>query len=297
MEAPNRKTPHQSGNRAGQLQKTTAKEYLFSTPRSMSKVAGVPAMSDDNLLVRFTQLTNAEGLLTKTIQPDGSDGIVKTPAAHMYRGVAEEVEIPFAELGEYLRSLSQNQAIAHGLTGHRRVNVVSTEGYAGQPGTITRTKEFFSYSQGPGLGLFDHDPKPGQPALTPDEFINVICEVWPGFAELPTVCTPSTSACIYDLDGNQLTGPGAGFHLYFLCPRANRLPELADLLFKRLWLLGRGYIFLSKIGAMLPRTVFDKTVFSPERLDFVAGANCINCEQRLPDPVYRPGRLEVMAWA
>jgi len=251
----------------------------------------------DSALVRFTLLTNAEGLLTKTIKPDGLGGIVKTPAANMYAGMAEEIEIPFAELGQHIRSLEPNQAIAHGLTGHRRVNVVSAESFAGQPGTITRTKEFFRYSPGPGLGLFDHDPKEGQAALTPDELINATCEAWPGFAELPTICTPSTSACIYDLAGNQLTGSGAGFHLYFLYPRADQLPELADRLFKRLWLLGHGYIFLSKSGAMLPRTIFDKTVFSPERLDFVAGANCIDCEQRLPDPVYLPGvgKVEVTA--
>jgi hypothetical protein len=240
-------------------------------------------------LVRFTKITNAEDLLTKTIQPDGKGGIVKTPAADMYRGVAEEVELPFPHLGQYIRSLKPNQAIAHGLTGHPRVNVVSAANFTGQPETITRTKEFFRYSQGPGLGLLDHDPKEGQAALTFDEFINVVCEAWPDFAELPTVHTPSTSACIYDLDGNQLTGPGAGFHLYFLYPRANLLPELAERLFRKLWTLGHGYIFIARNGNMLPRTIFDKAVFSPERLDFVAGANCINCEQRLPDPVYRQG--------
>ncbi len=84
-------------------------------------------MSGDNLLVTFTTITNTKGLLTKTIKPDGKGGIIKTPAANMYWGIAEEIEIPFAELGEYLRSLSQNQAIAHGLTGLKQVNIISTD--------------------------------------------------------------------------------------------------------------------------------------------------------------------------
>jgi hypothetical protein len=41
---------------------------------------------------------------------------------------------------------------------------------------------------------------------------------------------------------------------------------------------------------MLVRSIFDASVFSPERLDFVAGANCVDCEQRRPQPVYFEAR-------
>jgi hypothetical protein len=68
------------------------------------------------------------------------------------------------------------------------------------------------------------------------------------------------------------------------------LPELADVLFKRMWLGGHGYIVISRAGSMLVRSIFDASVFSPERLDFVAGANCVDCEQRRPQPVYFEAR-------
>jgi len=262
------------------------------------------ARHDD--LVTFTTIENTRGLLTKSIRPNGQGGIVKTPAAQLVEGIAETTEIPFSELGQYLRSLQPNQAIAHGVTGRRRPRILSEYRYKTvlssltgndlvkfQAETITRTQKFFHYNEGPGLGMFDHDPKPGHPALNPDEFISAICEVWPDFRSLPTVYTPSTSSCIYDLAGNQLTGMGAGFHLYFLFPHAHRLPDLAKWLFHRLWLTGHGSIFISASGAMLERTIFDASVFSAERLDFVAGAVCHECEQRLPAPEYRPGSVEV----
>jgi hypothetical protein len=48
------------------------------------------------------------------------------------------------------------------------------------------------------------------------------------------------------------------------------IPRYGELLFKRLWLAGHGYIALSGNGSVLIRTAIDSAVFSPERLDFVA---------------------------
>lgn len=240
--------------------------------------------------VFFTEVTRRGGPLSKTIRPDGKGGIVKTPAACMTSGTARTITIPFEEFGPYLRTLKPNQAIVHGsVCGHDEIKIVSRAKFTGQDGTITRSKDFFHYPDGPGIGMFDHDPKPGRKALSPDELLEIICQVAPSFRNAMTWSTPSTSSCIYDKAGHQLTGEGNGFHLYFPVSNASDLPRFADVLFSRLWLAGHGYIFISKAGSMLERTVFDKSVFSPERLDFVAGANCVKCEQRLPDPVYRVG--------
>ena len=245
--------------------------------------------------VFFTEITRHGGPLSKTIRPDGKGGIVKKPAASMTRGTARTVTIPFEGFGPYLRTLKPNQAIVHGVCDHAEIKIVSRAKFTGQEGTITRSKEFFHYPTGPGIGMFDHDPKPGQKALSPDELLKIICQVAPSFRNALTWSTPSTSSCIYDMNGHQLTDEGNGFHLYFSVLDASDLPRFADVLFARLWLAGHGYIFISKAGSMLERTVFDKTVFSPERLDFVSGANCIKCEQRLPDPVLRRGVSEVAA--
>jgi hypothetical protein len=244
--------------------------------------------------IQFTKVTNTDGILTKTITPDDKGGIIKQPAATLIQGKSKTISMPFEEFGLYLRKLNLNQALTHGIADHDgEINIVTIGKYSGQPGTITRSKDFFHYPDGTGLGMFDHDPKPGQPQLSPDKFLQILYSIYPDFSKLPTWTTPSTSACVFDLNGQQLTGEGAGWHMYFPFDPASKLPELSKWLYKKLWIAGHGRIFISKSGALLERTIFDLTVFSPERLDFVAGANCIDCEQRLPDPVYRDG-LEVI---
>lgn len=235
----------------------------------------------------FSKITNLDGPLTKTIRPDGNGGIMKESSAHLTRGTSEVIDLPFGEFGPFLRTLKSNQAICHGVTTSiGQVNIITARKFSGQPGTVTRTLEHFHYSDGIGVGMFDHDPKPGQKALTPDMFLDIIYKVYPDFKKVPLWTTPSTSSCIYDLDGNELSVEGNGFHMYFPFEPANKLPAFAQWLYKKLWIAGYGYIFISKSGALLERSIFDTTVFSPERLDFVAGAQCIDCEQRLPDPVY-----------
>lgn len=243
--------------------------------------------------ITFTTITNHDGPLTKTIRPDGNGCIIKKPSAHLINGTAEIVKLPFEEFGPYLRTLSSNQAILHGVCNYEKANVVSVAKFQQQPQTVARTLDFFRYPEGAGIGMFDHDPKAGQKALTPKELIGIIRNTCPEFGNLPTWCTPSTSSCIYDRNGNELSGTGNGFHLYFPFEPASNLPAFADWLFKRLWIAGYGYVIISRAGSLLTRTIFDASVFSPERLDFVAGANCIDCEQRLPEPVYREG-AEVM---
>lgn len=242
--------------------------------------------------VTLTRFSREGGLLTKTIRPNGQGGIVKEPAAQMTAGTAETVSLPFSEFGAYLRSLKPNQAISHGVCDRATTNVVSVSNFTRQPNTICRTKEFFRYPDGWGVGMFDFDPKPGRGALSPAQLFDAVTAVWPEFADLPKVVTGSTSAYIFDATGKQLTGRGSGFHAYFPFAPAAALPRLAGLLFRRLWLTGHGYIFISRDGKQLVRGIFDASVFSPERLDFCAGANCVDCEQRLPAPEYFPGRLQ-----
>ena len=146
--------------------------------------------------VTFTRLTRTDGgLLTKTIRPDGKGGIVKTPAAAMTAGTAETVALPFSEFGTYLRSLKPEQALAHGVCGRTRANIVSAAKFTGQPNTVTRSKEYFHYpDDGWACAMLDHDPAPGQDALSPAQLFDAVAAVWPAFADLPKVVTGSTSA-------------------------------------------------------------------------------------------------------
>ena len=248
-------------------------------------------------MVTFSVFSKSHSILTKIIRPHESGiGIEKDAGqCQMSAGTVETVTMPFRELGPYLRTLQPNQAIAHGICGLPSAVVVSDKNFTGQPGTITRTKKFFRYPEGPGLGMFDHDPKPWQSPLSPEEFKASIEGICPAFKDVATVYTPSTSSCISDAAGSELTGTGAGFHLYFTMANAQELPLFAETLFKRLCLAGHGYPFVTRSGSVLLRTIFDASVFSPERLDFVSGAVCEGgCSQRLPEPVYTDG--EMLVW-
>ncbi len=247
----------------------------------------------DDIEISFSEFTSTNGILTKTIKPNGIGGVEKTPSANMISGYVYRMEMPFSEFGPYIRRLKKNQAIAHGVCEEEQARIVTKSDRANGRGwefdTVTRSKDDLSYLAGPGLAMFDHDPKNKKQALAPEKFRATISKVWPEFQNYPTWTTPSTSSCIRDLNGNELTGEGAGFHMYFPVPDASELPTFAKILFKRLWCAGYGHIEISKSGSLLPRTIFDASVFSPERLDFVAGAECIDCIQKLPEPVYREG--------
>lgn len=246
--------------------------------------------------ISFTVVTRTNGQpVTKVITPDGQGGISKQPAANIHEGSMQRITMPFNEFGPFIRTLKNNQAIVHGVpVNHGGDDFQEFQvGLAGQenpPQRLSRTMKYLAYpTDGNCLCMFDHDPKPRQQPLSPDDLIEAICKVVPEFADCPTWSTPSTSSCIYDTEGNELSGEGAGFHLYFPFRNPANLSAFVEALFKRLWLEGYGYIFVSQAGALLERTIFDVAVFSPERLDFVSGAVCEKCEQRLPDPVFRIG--------
>ncbi|WP_170582943.1 hypothetical protein [Ruegeria arenilitoris] len=62
------------------------------------------------------------------------------------------------------------------------------------------------------------------------------------------------------------------------------IPRAADVLLKRLWLHGFGYILISGSGAQLIRATLDPCMYQPSRLDYAAGAVCgEGLEQRRPD--------------
>ena len=250
---------------------------------------GIQGRTDE--IFQFTEVTKSNGILTKKISVD-SEGNIKKDASqcNMAYGTAQTVTMNFPEFPDYFKELNLNQAIAHGTCGYKKIKIISAAKFKNQPDTILRTKKYFHYPEGPALAMVDYDPDDGQPVRDYQEIIKIIDSVCPGFATIPKVLTYSTSSCIYQGD-TEIAGKGAGFHLYFLVKNGKDLGRFKDVLFQRLWLAGIGYIKISRSGALLPRTIFDTAVFSPERLDFVAGANLMdsNITQRRPDPLYIPG--------
>jgi hypothetical protein len=246
--------------------------------------------TDPSATVKFTLVTKSIGPLTKIIRYKNGKLIKDASECWLDDGTAQEIEVPFQCFAKDLRKRRHNQAIVHGICGHKEIKIVSERNFKGQPGTVTRTKKFFRYPKKNALTLFDYDVKPNVEPLSHDAWVKAMSEIFPGFEQVGYVVTPSTSSCIYGKDGNQLSGESSGFHHYVIAKKPSDIPRFNSTFFKRLWLAGYGYIFVSRSGAQLERTIYDQSVMSPERLDFVAGAVCRGgIEQRLPNPTYQAG--------
>ena len=159
----------------------------------------------DDVKILLSKITSSSGKLTKKISLD--DGkLFKTPAANMISGNVETVETDLKALGDVMQALGHNQAIVHGTCGQDNARIVAKKQFNGQPGAITRTKDFFSYPPGPALVMIDYDPDDGQPVLSHADVAAAIDGVCPGFSGIQKLLTRSMSSCIYKDDGTELSG-------------------------------------------------------------------------------------------
>jgi len=268
------------------------------------------AAAMDVVLCRFSVVTKSKGPLTKIMRLDHETGKVIKDGSQcsMSTGTIQTKKVStFVQLAEGLRKLAPNQCLVHGICDHPKA-VVVIKGMLDKalarraPGSlpvISRSKDHISYPPDGGLLMLDHDrPRENAVALNeaalksyqPDELVALLASVFPGFADAGYVSTPSTSSCIFDKDGNELRPEGTGSHVYFAVEGGLDIPRFGDMLGKRLFLAGYGRLEISRSGALLYRTLIDLSVFSPERLDFAAGAVCEDgLVQRLPAPIVREG--------
>lgn len=250
---------------------------------------------------RRPYLTKIMRLKNGTLEKDSSQ-------CRMSSGTIEIVSVRSpAEFAILIRSLSASQALVHGISkqGYANAYVFSKEkqestgiGMLDKP-IISRTLEHIHYPAGPGLFMLDHDKARDHAVAAYDnalqscaaaDLIRIISTVFPAIINAAWVATPSTSSCIFGADGNELRGEGAGAHIYFFPRNAQDVPRFLKILGQRLFLAGYGRIEVSRSGALLFRTLVDLSVGSPERLDFVAGAVCMDglC-QKLPAPTVHEG--------
>lgn len=158
-------------------------------------------------------------------------------------------------------------------------------------GGVDRTGATLRYVDGPAMLTFDHDPSSYARVSVngPQELHKILVEQFPdAFTSAGWSAYDSSGSYIFGADGTELAGR-RGFHVVFAVENATELLKFGDRLFKRLWLLGFGYIHISRNGTPLPRTIFDKKVIEPQQPIFAGGAHCIECEQRRPPPEWHPG--------
>jgi hypothetical protein len=269
---------------------------IETTPqKSITQDTEIPVKSQGR--ISLTLWWKQNGHITKIISKDADGELVKDGSqCKMSHGIGQVADIQLHKLPESLNKLNSHHAITLGVPKNKNLpeqfNVVAAQKFKGQPDTITRSLEHMEWVTNQNIMVFiDYDPAKGTDPLTPLELVATIAEILPGFEDVARVTTHSTSSCISDENGVEVTGPGAGYHIYFMMPPGTDVKRFVEIFKVRTWLAGHGYIMLSKDGSMLIRNrLFDEFVFSAERLVFEAGAVIPEgWTQNRPEPVYIPG--------
>lgn len=230
--------------------------------------------------------------LTKGFKLDDNGSLVKFPGGNLVHGEVERINLETPEeFASLLLQLRPNNALAFGVSQHPRALVYPQ---TKNPPTnldlpsITRTRQCFHWPNGPGVMMFDYDPT--SEVLSFEALLSRLSTACPALGSVSIICRPSASSCIYNRDSEEELRGVQGLHSYIPVMEAKDIPRATEVLAKRLWLHGQGYIAISRSGALLVRCLIDVSVWQPERLDFCGGADCKPpLEQRLPDPlVLRP---------
>src|SRR2546422_5912164 len=246
------------------------------------------SLSLDALSTSFSLsvLTATKGNASKRLIPAWSDNRPIKDPAHTQGISAGHVEhVALAGLTGFrdlLQRITPQQALVHGIpigSAHGDVlTLVLAEKYTGAPGTVARTLDCFAYPPGVRLMMFDYDPAPEAPETLANAraLVARLTELWCPFAAMGWLSTVSTSSAIRDKLTHDWLCPPDGMHVYFLA--TGDVARFRDMLKVRLWLAGTGYGKLATpnkdtgVASILERCLIDMAVFSPERLDFVAGA-------------------------
>ena len=254
------------------------------------------AESSPKLEAVCTRITSSKpDILSKTYRIKDDCQLDKQTSASMVKGRAERTSInSLHDLSETIKNLKTNQVLAYGDVGD--VDIISKKAWleCGRPSNpVPRTKEHFKFMKGPGVLMLDCTD--GGNSMSRDELVNVIRTAVPGLNEVNMLWVPSSSSHIFNADTNEERTGLKGQRLYILVTDATDIPRAGQAIVNYLWAAGHGSIEISKSGSLLERCPVDETVWQPNRLDFAAGAHCIDpLEQRRGDPEIITGSIEFL---
>jgi hypothetical protein len=237
----------------------------------------------------FTVITGqSPNRLTKIIGLKADGTLRKETTANLYKGSAKRVTVKgLDELRTHLDALVSANAVSWGITRKVATDLcIQSDEAAIAAGAIARTRDNFSFPQGPGIVMLDHDGVPNG-SLSPDEFRGLILVAAPVLVHAPMLWRPSASAGCLHPNGQVLT-PLDRHRLYLPVQDASLIPEAGKALTDLLWAQpGGGWVDISVSGQTLMRCLVDTSVWQPERLDFTS-------PPVLEDGVTRPGTAGVI---
>lgn len=238
-------------------------------------------------MISYSKFTSHGSALTKQFSMDDDGELRKITSAKLTSGAVETMTPN--NLTEFIADLSNlggKQAVGYGVCGRGNVRVVRQRDLPFNPDAIARAKEHFRWPDGPAVWMLDYDPRPDGAVLSPEQLRGALSAAVPELASAAMAWRPSSSSYIYDSETGVEHHGLRGQRLYLVAAKGGDIPRAGKLITERLWLNGHGYFAVSKAGSLLERSLFDGAVWSPERLDFAAGAHCLGgLVQRWPDPI------------
>lgn len=244
-------------------------------------------------MIKLTLFTKAQGhgALSKEINLIDGEPVSDGSGCRMSKGLASPIEVSdLAEFNErVIGQMDSRQALALGqLTATAMKHIEAANGSLpvvskrefDKPfvdhavGTITRSMDFLQFVPGEsGLLLLDIDLK-GAPTDLIQRIDDLggawamLCSVVPELSQVAHAIRASTSAGLINTESGASYPTSRGQHIYIPVSDSADIPRALEVIFYRLWIAGFGWIFISKSGSQLPRTIIDASVGSPERLVF-----------------------------
>jgi hypothetical protein len=249
-----------------------------------------PVANGTTALLQKAKLTKwtANQPVTKrlSLAADGSVHKAST-AAQLYEGSITRLECEPAEFIKVLQGVGANDCLSYGLPINTSATQVTTRGKfeaAGRPAHLmARLATAMAWSTGPGIMMVDYDPE--ESVLTPAELRDALYTCCAPLRDAAHVWAASTSSCLTNAKTRQEVRGIRGQRVYTFVDDATDIPRAADVLAKRAWLNGHGYIKVSKAGSMLERNIIDTAVFQTNRIDYCAPSICESpLKQTKPKP-------------
>lgn len=248
------------------------------------------------LSVTFSELRGCDGSpVTKRFWPDESGELHSAVAAQMHHAISRKIAVnSLEELRDYFGAIAvcafRDRAISFGVTHADEVEIVSKKMLPDHPGCATRTRNFFAFRQlAPGIWLVDYDPPGAATPLTPEELVIALRTAAP-WLNCRLLVTHSASSWIYESGKDVWHREQRGLHVYAFVSDASAIPQLNEAMFQATARAGHLHAFITRAGSILPRSLTDRTVGQPERLDFCGYADVAEgLEQRKPEGLIFPG--------
>ena len=238
-------------------------------------------------LIQLTKWT-APRPVTKRLRlaADGSVEKIST-AAQLYEGKVEKLKCTVAAFLLTLKGIGQNDCLSYGVPRDDAATQVMSRKkmsqLGAQSGVMTRTDDAMNWPDGPATLMIDHDHH--ERRYTPEQLREALYEICPGLRQTGHIWAASASSCLFDACTKKEICGIDGQRIYIPINDGADIPRAADVLFKRTWLAGHGYIKISKAGSLLVRSILDASVFQPNRIDYCAPAICeAPLAQRKPPP-------------